>query len=264
MRAGKARLQRRLLDHPSAYLFCRRAYGLGRYLLRRPHEADFACFAHFRDRDGLFLDVGANSGASALSFRMFHRKSPILSLEPNPFHEKDLKLLARFVPRFSYMICGAGEKNERRTLYVPVYREVPLTGEASLIRESISGSWTLAQLGEEPADEEFGVIEVPVEIRRLDDLRLSPDFVKIDVEGSELSILRGLRCTLEAHEPILLIEAASHATEIREFLSPLGYDAFTYRPAEDRLVPHVNEPTTNLFFIPRGTTFTSMTDAAVA
>jgi len=52
-----------------------------------PHEPDFAFFERFSDESGLFLDVGANAGMSAVSFRIFNKCAPILSLEPNPIHE---------------------------------------------------------------------------------------------------------------------------------------------------------------------------------
>src|SRR3954468_23806524 len=71
----------------------RRAAELTRYALRRPHEADFAAFALFPERTGLFLDVGANTGASALSFRIYNRRSPILSIEPNPMLAPGLRRL---------------------------------------------------------------------------------------------------------------------------------------------------------------------------
>ena len=49
----------------------------------------------------MLLDIGANAGQSALSFRAVN-KGPILSIEPNPGHERDLKLVARIIKVFEY------------------------------------------------------------------------------------------------------------------------------------------------------------------
>lgn len=46
----------------------------------------------------------------------------------------------------------------------------------------------------------------PVLIRPLDAFGLKPDFVKIDVQGSEPLVLRGGEKTIRAHKPTILIE----------------------------------------------------------
>ena len=57
-----------------------------------------------------------------------------------------------------------------------------------------------------------------------------PNFVKIDVEGHELAVLRGGRKTLEVHRPTLLIECeARHRPDgdvraVFDLLQSLGYD----------------------------------------
>jgi hypothetical protein len=44
---------------------------------------------------------------------------------------------------------------------------------------------------------------MPVAVRPLDALDLSPSFVKLHLEGAELSALKGARGTLLAHRPIV-------------------------------------------------------------
>ena len=58
-----------------------------------------------------------------------------------------------------------------------------------------------------------------------------PQFLKIDVEGAELAVLRGARTILTAHTPLLLVEmedktlgpAGVSKQDIADFLLPLGY-----------------------------------------
>jgi FkbM family methyltransferase len=184
---------------------------------------------------------------SALSYRLFDPSSRILSLEPNPLHAQDLRLVRRVIgPDFSFRIEAAGAEAGEMTLFVPFYRGVPLTGEASLTREGAAENWTAEQLRIAPS--EIALKEVTVTVRPIDDLELSPQAVKIDVEGGELAVLQGMTATLARSRPILLIEASPDVPRVVERLAPLGYEAHIYRPSEDRVIPYEGGATTNVLF----------------
>lgn len=56
--------------------------------------------------------------------------------------------------------------------------------------------------------------------------RSVPKFVKIDVEGAELFVLRGLAGVLKKHKPKIYIEVSSDTkTEVASILQDLGYSA---------------------------------------
>ncbi|MFT4035288.1 MAG: FkbM family methyltransferase [Patulibacter sp.] len=61
---------------------------------------------------------------------------------------------------------------------------------------------------------------ITVHSRRLDDLvaqhGLAPRFIKIDVEGAELLVLRGARQTIERHRPVIVVEHGSAAESYGE------------------------------------------------
>jgi FkbM family methyltransferase len=233
---------------PPLYLATRRWFGVGRYLSRRPHDADFGYFRRCAGAGGLFLDIGANTGSSALSYRVFDRSSRILSLEPNPMLDADLRLVRRVIGAdFGYRFEAAGAAPGEFTLFVPVCRGVPLTGEASLSREEAGHNWTAEQLGIEPAEIELEEVRVPV--RPVDEHELSPHAVKIDVEGAERAVLEGMAATLARSRPLLLIETADVAP-LLELLSPLGYEACLYRPESDAVEPYVAGVSANALFVP--------------
>jgi FkbM family methyltransferase len=238
-----SRIKLLLARSPRLYLAARRARALGLYALRRPHEPDFAAFALFPDRDGLFLDVGANLGNSALSFRLFNKRSPILSIEPNPFHERDLRFVKRLIRNFDYSLFAAGETHGEATLHVPVYKGLALTGEASLL-EPHARPWWAEEQGVQAV--ETRTLRVPV--RPLDELELDPDFVKVDVEGAEESVLRGLARTLERARPILLLERSGNAAAVDDLLRATGYTAHVYEGG--RLQPYDGRRVTNVFYLP--------------
>jgi FkbM family methyltransferase len=251
MREARRTAKRTLARNHGAYRWLRRVSMFGKYLCGRPHEADFAAFRHFAHRSGLFLDVGANSGESVLSFRLFNPTAPILSIEPNPYHEPDLKFLKKRIHEFDYLLCAAGDQRSRATLYVPVYRNLPLTGEASFHREQAIGNyWMQEQVGAaRPAA--VRLLEIEVEVRRLDDLALNPAFVKIDVQGFEASVIAGLRSTIGRSQPVLLLERSGCDDALFRVLVEYGYDAFAYLPEADTFQPYADQRIQNLFFLPR-------------
>jgi FkbM family methyltransferase len=86
-----------------------------------------------------------------------------------------------------------------------------------------------------PAGAQTTTIEV--EIRTLDDelpAGMRPRLMKIDVEGAELSVLRGASKTLEQHSPTIVFEHGEPASaaygdrsvDLHRFLSELGYRIF--------------------------------------
>jgi FkbM family methyltransferase len=248
-KVGPVRTLKRLLArNRHVYRWTRFGWHVLRFVLRRPHDPDFAGIARFAQRPGIFLDIGANTGQSAMSYRVFNRRAEILSIEPNPFNEPELRIVRRLLRRFSYLMCAAGDAPGMATLYVPVYRGLALSGEASLEHSNPGRSWWIQDtLGDSGVE----MREMQVEVRRLDDLELAPAVVKIDVEGAEPAVLAGLVRTIERHRPVFLIEDADDVHEpVGRFFAERGYRTLEYRPAEDRFRPPTDRSARNLFYIP--------------
>jgi len=68
-------------------------------------------------------------------------------------------------------------------------------------------------------------------------LALEPAFVRIDVEGAEPQVLRGMAETIERHRPIFLIEDGGSHDEVSAFFAEGRYEPYQYLAGEDRLQP---------------------------
>jgi FkbM family methyltransferase len=65
---------------------------------------------------------------------------------------------------------------------------------------------------------------ITVDVVRLDDLGLpAPDVVKIDVEGSEGAVLRGMERTLAERRPVIICELHETNEEVAALLEAAGY-----------------------------------------
>jgi FkbM family methyltransferase len=218
-----------------------------------PHEKNYYGFKHLAKKDaGLFLDVGANNGLSALGFRRLVPHYRIFSVEANQLHEKSLRKLKTKLNGFDYVIAAAGAEASEFTLHTATYKGMVLHTGASMNLEYLKEStekafprWVSRQLK---------YAAQAVKVIRLDDLQLSPDLVKTDVEGFEYEVLSGFSRTIAACRPSLLIEFVPQLVDMLvPFCNELSYSMFLYDDLNDRFVH---------FDVQRGTKMISQPDAS--
>lgn len=178
-------------------------------------------------RGDVVFDVGANRGYYTLLLaRLVGRRGAVHAFEPVPPTAEALAadLRAQGIGNVVVNRCALGEAAGELPLYLPGED----SGQASLARHS-AGSWATAAA--------VASYRVPVETldgyaRRRGLGRL--DFVKCDVEGGELPVLRGATETLGALAPLLYLEVCHDWTTafgyeppaVVEHLRPLGYRDF--------------------------------------
>jgi FkbM family methyltransferase len=203
-----------------------------RALRHRPFEPEFAVLGRLLPKDALCLDVGGNRGQSIQAIRMILPEARIVSFEPNPdlFGKLEAKLGGE--AGIELRNEALGERPGSSTLYVPYYRGFMYDGLASL-DEASARDWICPQRFWAYRPDWVSVKASRIEVVPLDSLRLAPDFIKIDVQGTELAVLRGGRETIARHRPVILCEAPDGPTGA--FLEALGYDEL--RVVDGELVP---------------------------
>ena len=148
-----------------------------------------------------FGDIGANVGyTSLLASSIVKSEGQIHAFEPHPETIKELKRNL--------------ELNNSRVKIHPY----------GLSEHSGKASMTVHEEGHRGAAK-IGKGGVQVELRRLDDLGVNFNFIKIDVEGHELETLKGLRFTLERVRD-MIFEDDKCSTELHSLLSHLGFTLF--------------------------------------
>lgn len=192
----------------------------------RPFEEEFYALKCFPDSaDQLCLDVGGNHGLAVGAIRLFKPACRIISFEPNEPLAREIQRSYRNDHKVSVHACGLGDKETEVPLFVPVYRKVQFDGLASFYRsyaESSLGGKDIFLFRKKHVE----IRELSCQIRTLDSLGLDPFFIKVDVQGSELSVLRGAEETLRRTRPVLLIESVTD--EHMNFLANFGYNVYSY------------------------------------
>jgi FkbM family methyltransferase len=202
------------------------------------------------------VDVGAAAGlyTQALA-RLAGPTGQVHSIEPLAFAHLGWSRLLDAHPaanvRHHRIALGAGSGTEQMS--VPIGRYGPVTGRSFLDTQA-GGLGANEQFAEQVA------VVVPVEsldgfAERVQLPRV--DFVKIDVEGAELHVLRGGEQVIEAFRPALLVEIEARHTaryghrpgDVQDWLARRGYTMHVWRrgwhPA-DGVCPH----TRNYLFTP--------------
>jgi FkbM family methyltransferase len=175
------------------------------------HEPEAVFLPQLCDRARVSIDVGANLGGYTLLLRKHSAR--VVAYEPNPHLAARLERVFRRSRSVEVRRCALSDKPGVARMRIP----------------SDHGRSTIE------ASNDIGGREaslVDVETRRLDEEALvDVGFIKIDVEGHELAVLRGAGGLLRACGPALLIEASDEhrpdaLASIRAFLEPLGYRGY--------------------------------------
>ena len=157
------------------------------------------------------VDVGANMGLWSYAMVKSGLFNKVLSFEPNPDLTNELKNSG--IDNITLVNKAVSNVSGSTVLRIPIQGKFMLNGWASL--ESKIDLDT----------DEFK--EISVEVIRLDDLNLADvAFIKIDVEGHELSLLNGAHEFFTANRPVCIIECRErNRRQVEEFFTNLqvGY-----------------------------------------
>lgn len=174
---------------------------------------------HIRAGDVVF-DIGSNIGfVTLIAARLVGDAGQIYAFEPLPDNVACLRrnLQANGIRNCTVYELALGDH----------------AGAADLLLSKHSGGNTIAP--EDRPPDFSGTL--PIRVETADDLVRSgkvkpPEFVKIDVEGAEMRVLRGMTSVIGTYQPTILFEVDDadernlerKFSEIRQYLERLGYD----------------------------------------
>lgn len=144
-------------------------------------------------KKGIALDVGCNIGLYSYALSKQKKILKVYSFEPNKNITKFLKKNDN--NKIEIINIALSNKNKKNKLITPIFKNILLDGWAS-VENKIK------------LNKKFNSFtEVNVKCKRLDDFKLkNVTFIKIDVEGHELKLLRGAVDFFKLNKPSCLIE----------------------------------------------------------
>ena len=183
---------------------------------RSYHEQELHIVPLLCDKNKSSIDIGAADGIYTM--HMVNASRDCLAFEPRQPEAVRLKEMVQY-------------------LSLPIRVEAvalsEVQGEANLrVLEREEGRSTIEPYNTLDNPDGSNKYAIPVPTRRLDDYHLHEvGFVKIDVEGHELAVLRGGSGTIQRCRPIMLIEIEERHKpnanrDVNEFLVDLGYEGY--------------------------------------
>jgi FkbM family methyltransferase len=199
------------------------------YRLGAVHEPEFRALPLLVQRpDALVLDVGANRGQSILSIKRVLPQARVISFEPASCHAGELNAVAARLPDVGLQACALSDASGEAELCWPVYNGMSMHALASLDRDEALG-WIgpTSIYGFDGRRLELQTERVT--LRRLDDLELEPDVIKIDVQGTEACVLAGGLETIARTRPAVMAESLEEGGAAHAVLAGLDYVVATFR-----------------------------------
>ncbi len=191
-------------------------------------EREFTILKHFILKGDTVVDVGANIGRYTKEFAaLVSNEGSVFCFEPN------LRII-----RINMKLMNACKY--KNIVYVP-YGLLDYTGSATFLQD-----WTKPKKAKFSTATRSRFLEseqmeqaVKSLVFELDNFKLNPSFIKIDVEGSELKVLKGAVDTIRRSRPNLLIE--DNDERIDKFLADLNYKSFKIADSRNKIYIHKND-----------------------
>jgi FkbM family methyltransferase len=190
----------------------------------------------FLPADGVIVDSGANVGQMLLYLAQWVPKGSVLAVEPGKHQADWLQECLAANPQLPVELIRVGLGAASQNAFLQE------TGTPDR-----HGSWN--QVSQSEGE--------PIQIVRLADLLAKRgiervDLWKLDVEGFEIQALEGARPLLESHRiRALYVELlGENGPAIREYLQPLGYKCWLFKPNGKLYSPTALPDDTNGLFLP--------------
>ena len=212
------------------------------------YEKELSIIDHFKDKSKDAIDVGVYRGV--YSYKLSKEFNQIHSFEPNPLLFPYLnRYLTKIITNMTLYNYALSNKNELTNL------KIPHRGK-SIFKNNFEEIYKLgcATIHETNNFEKFNNYEV--ECKKLDDVIKDKEisFIKIDVEGHELSVIEGANNIINKYKPTLLVEIEEKHTKkpilntinkIKEF----GYKVYFFKNNQIREIIDHNIPNEERNFI---------------
>jgi len=198
-------------------------------------DAELLLLEFLLTKDSVFFDIGTNKGEYAYYAEKLINPKNIYLFEPEKKLNKQLRAIFSDCQVFDLALS---DNKGTHQFKIPLINGVADNCLSSLEVENKEDNETEAIIYEVKTDTLDNFIA---------EKNIKSDLIKIDVEGHELSVLKGAESYINKHHPTLIIEIEQrhhkniNIESIFESFKQKGYNCYYYSKKQSQLFPYENK-----------------------
>ena len=212
------------------------------YYGKRRESESMALFARLVRPQDTVIEVGGHIGYLSLYFaQLVGQRGQVIVFEPGTNNLPYTRANLRAKPNVRLVETAVADFCGKTSFYVEDYtgQNNSLLSNYSRFDDNLTNAGMCGQMTK-------SVVEV--DCTTLDEFATKltvppPSFIKIDAEGAELAVLRGMQQTLRAENVALMVEVTEQASAVYELLTSAGYKAYSERRTPIRSPEELHENT---------------------
>ena len=238
-------LERLSRSHPYIYYFARKiAFHLNIF----EREFDGVKKIKFTQKKINLIDVGASDGIAIKYINKLKPLNYIYAFEPNKLYYKQLINLKNKFQNLRTYCFGLSEKKKVHIVFIPsfkflgkIYYMITYTFyNLKELKHNLKINFTFKH--------NIKIKKFKIKLDKFSYFDQKIDLVKLDVNGHEFSVIKGLKKLLLKDKPALILEELKNIDKIEFFLKKYKYKCYYYDVNNRKLVKKENKNKKNLNF----------------
>ena len=236
-------LEKIIRSHPLLYFIIR--YFI-RYTNVFEEDANGVAFLNLNKKVNI-IDVGASDGIASKFFNRKLKINKIICFEPNKSYVKILKKLN--IKNLVVNAYGIGQYTKYYKIFIPRYKFF------SKNLDLITYAYYNKQALQDKINSDFkfnkniSIIEEKIYLKKIKKIKAKIDLIKIDVNGHELSIVKGLSKIIKRDKPALIIETGDDIKIIERYLKKYGFKKYLFSNRFNRFEKFKENYPLNTYFL---------------
>tara|TARA_B110000438_G_C15719071_1_gene608933 strand:- start:51 stop:821 length:771 start_codon:yes stop_codon:yes gene_type:complete len=215
-------LEKIIRSHPLLYFITR--YFI-RYTNIFEEDANGVSFLNLDEKINI-IDIGASDGIASKFFNKKLKVNKIICFEPHKSYVKILKKLN--IKNLEVKPYGVGQYSKYYKIFIPQYnfffKKLDLITYSYYDKEQLVNKIN----SDFKFKKNISIYEDKIHLKKIKNINIKITLIKIDVNGHELSIIKGLSKIIKRDKPALIVETGNDIKIIEKYLKKYGFKKYFF------------------------------------